>query len=57
MRARNSIAASVVVALMATAVVARAEPPPAPSGDTLATREMILVNQVGFARGTARWIL
>ena len=25
------------------------------SRDTLAVREMILVNQVGFARGTARW--
>ncbi len=39
---------------MATAISALADPPP-PSGDTLAAREMILVNQVGFARGTARW--
>ncbi|MEA2697290.1 MAG: Peptidase family, partial [Myxococcales bacterium] len=32
-----------------------AEPAPPRSRDTLAVREMILVNQVGFARGTARW--
>ncbi|HXI59647.1 MAG TPA: M23 family metallopeptidase [Polyangia bacterium] len=31
------------------------EPAPPRSRDTLAVREMILVNQVGFARGTARW--
>jgi murein DD-endopeptidase MepM/ murein hydrolase activator NlpD len=34
---------------------AAAEPAPPRSRDTLAVREMILVNQVGFARGTARW--
>ncbi|HEY2900567.1 MAG TPA: M23 family metallopeptidase [Polyangia bacterium] len=57
---------SAAVIFFAVAVAAAAEPPagavdtpesdsPPRLRDTLGIREMILVNQVGFARGTARW--
>ncbi|HVR63488.1 MAG TPA: M23 family metallopeptidase [Polyangia bacterium] len=48
------LAAGILLALSAVAGVSGAEPP-ARTDEMLAARELILVNQVGFARGTTRW--